>query len=149
MFSTCLTALSTWELVLDNSVHGEDNLEEKTREDADNDDGWPEIFYVFNWTWLTTSTWELVVFDTVDGEDNLEENTREIADMFDRMCHFGWIFLQLGCDMLLWWWLISKFFFILSTCLKINTHVLNVVRHVENIYKKLSCHTPSPLNITS
>ena len=41
-------------------MHGEDNLEEKTREDADNrmcylglnlfnnDDGWPEIFYVFN-----------------------------------------------------------------------------------------------------
>ena len=65
MFSTCLTALSTWELVLDNTVHGEDNLEEKTRQDADNrmyylglnlfnkdvicycDGGWPEIFLCF------------------------------------------------------------------------------------------------------
>ena len=105
MFSTCLTALSTWELVLDNTVHGEDNLEEKTRQDADNrmyylglnlfnkdvicysDGGWPEIFYVLNSTWLTTSTCELVVIDTVDGEDNLEEKAREVADI--RMYHFG------------------------------------------------------------
>ena len=87
-------------------VHGEDNFEEKTREDADNrmyylglnlfnkdvicycDGGWSEIFYAYNSKWLTTSTCELVVIDTVDREDNLEENTRETADMFDRMC-FG------------------------------------------------------------
>ena len=27
--------ISTWELEVDNTVHGEDNLDEKTREDAD------------------------------------------------------------------------------------------------------------------
>ena len=35
LFSTCLATLSTWELVVGDTVHGEDNLEEKTREDAD------------------------------------------------------------------------------------------------------------------
>ena len=35
LFLTCLTTLSTWELVVGDTVHGEDNLEEKTREDAD------------------------------------------------------------------------------------------------------------------
>ena len=67
------------------------------------------FFYVFNSTWLTTRICEWTVIDTVDGEDSLEENTREITDMFDRMCQFGWIFLQLGCDILWWWWLTSKF----------------------------------------
>ena len=35
LFSTCLTTLSTWELVVDDTVDNKDNLEEKTREDAD------------------------------------------------------------------------------------------------------------------
>ena len=40
----------------------------------------------------------------MDGKDNKEEKTREVADiiMDIRMYHFGWNFLQLGCDML-WW----------------------------------------------
>ena len=41
---------------------------------------------------------KLVVDDTVDGKDNLDKKTREVADI--RMYHFGWNFLQLGCDML-------------------------------------------------
>ena len=35
LFSTCLTTLSTWELVVDDTVDNKDNLEEKTREDPD------------------------------------------------------------------------------------------------------------------
>ena len=35
LFSTCLTTLSTWELVVDDTVDNKDNLEQKTREDAD------------------------------------------------------------------------------------------------------------------
>ena len=35
MFSTYLTTLNTLEMVVDHPVHSEDNLEEKTREDAD------------------------------------------------------------------------------------------------------------------
>ena len=35
MFSTCQTTLSKWELVVGDTMYGEDNLEEKTREDAD------------------------------------------------------------------------------------------------------------------
>ena len=64
VFSTL--TLSTWELVLDDTVHGKDNLEEKTREDADNrmyylrlnmfnkdvicccDGGWHESFSMFS-----------------------------------------------------------------------------------------------------
>ena len=49
-------------------------------------------------TYLTKlNTGELVVNHTVDGEDNQEEKTMEVADI--RMYHFGWNFLQLGCDM--------------------------------------------------
>ena len=38
--------------------------------------------------------------DTVGGKDkdNLEEKTREVVDI--RMYHFGWNFLQLGCNLL-------------------------------------------------
>ena len=46
----------------------------------------------------TLSTFELVIYDTVDGKENLEKKTREVTEI--RMNHFGWIFLQLGCDML-------------------------------------------------
>ena len=35
LFSTCLATLSTRELVVDDTVDNKDNLEEKTREDAD------------------------------------------------------------------------------------------------------------------
>ena len=35
VFSTYLTTLNTRELVVDHTVHSEDNLEEKTREDTD------------------------------------------------------------------------------------------------------------------
>ena len=35
MFSTCLTTLSTRELVVDDTMGDKDNLEEKTREDVD------------------------------------------------------------------------------------------------------------------
>ena len=88
MFSTCLTALSTWELVLDNTVHGEDNLEEKTREDADirmyylglnlfnkdvicsGDGVWPESFLRMFSTGLTSlRSCVLMVDDAVDGKD--------------------------------------------------------------------------------
>ena len=41
---------------------------------------------------------ELVVDDNVDGKDNEEGKTTEVADI--RMYHFGWNFLQLGCDVL-------------------------------------------------
>ena len=46
----------------------------------------------------TLSQCELVVDDNVDGKDNEEGKTTEVADI--RMYHFGWNFLQLGCDML-------------------------------------------------
>ena len=50
-------------------------------------------------TCLTTlRTCELVIDDTVDGKENLEKKTREVTEI--RMYHFGWNFLQLGCDML-------------------------------------------------
>ena len=35
LFSTCLTTLSTCELVVDNTVDGKDNMEEKISEVAD------------------------------------------------------------------------------------------------------------------
>ena len=35
LFLTCVTTLSTWELVVDDTMGDKDNLEEKTREDAD------------------------------------------------------------------------------------------------------------------
>ena len=46
----------------------------------------------------TLSQCELVVDDNVDGKDNEEGKTMEVADI--RVYHFGWNFLQLGCDML-------------------------------------------------
>ena len=46
----------------------------------------------------TLSTFELVIYDTVDGKENLEKKTREVTEI--RMYHFGWNFIQLGCDML-------------------------------------------------
>ena len=65
---------------------------------------------VYSSTCLTTfSQYELVVNGTVD---NKEGKTRKVADI--RMYHVGWNYLQLGCDILGWWWLTSKFF-ILST----------------------------------
>ena len=66
LFSTCLATLSTRELVVDDTVDNKDNLEQKTREDADIrmyylglnlfnkdvicycDGGWPEIFFLFS-----------------------------------------------------------------------------------------------------
>ena len=84
-----------------------------------------EIFFkedvVVCWWWLTWnlfipstclttfSQYELVVNGIVD---NKEGKTRKVADI--RMYHVSWNYLQLGCDMLGWWWLTSKFF-ILST----------------------------------
>ena len=35
LLSRCLTILSTWEFVVDDTVDNKDNLEQKTREDAD------------------------------------------------------------------------------------------------------------------
>ena len=90
--------ISTWELEVDNTVHGEDNLEEKTREDADIriyhiswrlfDRTWyavmmlvdMRVFNVFNMS-DQISTWELEVNNTVHGEDNLEEKTRKDAEI--------------------------------------------------------------------
>ena len=85
-------------LLVDDTVHGEDNLEEKTREDAD-----IRIYHIswrfligcdmLWWCWMTRefflfltcvttlSTWELVVDDTMGDKDNLEEKTREDADI--------------------------------------------------------------------
>ena len=57
------------------------------------------IFFLLILTCMTTSSiYELVVDDTVDGKGNLEEKTREVVDI--RMYHFGWNFLQLGCNRL-------------------------------------------------
>ena len=117
-------------LVVESTVNGKNNKENKTREFAD------MRMYHFSWnfllqgcdvlwwwllTWeffilstcLTTfSTCELVVDETVDSKDNLEEKAKEVADI--RMYHFSKNFLRLGRDMLWWWWLTSTFF-ILST----------------------------------
>ena len=84
--------------MVDDTVHGEDNFEEKTREDAD--------IRIYHISWLffermwyalmmlvdmrffcTLSTWELVVDDIVDNKDNLEQKTREDADI--RMYYLG------------------------------------------------------------
>ena len=92
-------------LVVDDTVHGEDNFEEKTREDAD-----IRIYHiswhffigvdVMWWCWLTRdflfvldilttlSTWELLVDHTIHSEDNLEEKTREDTDI--RIYHISW-----------------------------------------------------------
>ena len=83
---TCLTRLSTWELVVDDTMDGKDNLEEKTREVADIQMyhyGWNFLQLgseMLCWRWLTSffllsasvTTWTrvLMVGDTVDGKDN-------------------------------------------------------------------------------
>ena len=67
-----------------------------------------KLVYSFNMSDHIKSMW-------VGGQrhaDNKEGKTRKVADI--RMYHVGWNYLQLGCDMLGWWWLTSKFF-ILST----------------------------------
>ena len=119
--------LSTWELVVKDTMDGEGNPEENTREVADN--GMYHISWDFlqlerdmvcRWwlTWklfiasiyLTTlSKCELVANVTVDGMDNKEGKSREVANI--RMYHFGWNFFQLGCDMLWWWWSESIFLY--------------------------------------
>ena len=80
--------------MVNDTVHGEDNLEEKTREDADIriyhiswlffDRMWYALMmvvdmrvFLFSRCLTILSTWELAVDDTVDNKDNLEEKTRE------------------------------------------------------------------------
>ena len=56
-----------------------------------------KLVYSFNMS-DHISQCELVVDDNVDGKDNEEGKTTEVADI--RIYHFGWNFLELGCDML-------------------------------------------------
>ena len=58
------------------------------------------IRVIFSMCLATLSTCGLVMDGTAFGKNNNEEKTREVADI--RMYHFGWIFFQLGGD-LLWW----------------------------------------------
>ena len=59
ILSTCLTTLNTCELVVDGTVVGKTNKEEKTRDVAADIGMYHFIKYI-----------ELVVDDTVDGQDN-------------------------------------------------------------------------------
>ena len=69
--------------------------------------------------------------DTVGGKDkdNLEEKTREVVDI--RMYHFGWNFLQLGCNLLSWWWLISVFVIYSTSVTTLGSCVLMVKHTVD------------------
>ena len=68
---TCLTRLSTWELVVDNTMDGKDNLEEKTREVADIQ------MYHYGWNFLQLGSemlcwrWLTSFFFTFSQCDNL------------------------------------------------------------------------------
>ena len=64
---------------------------------------------IFSTCLATLSTCGLVVDGTAVGKDNNEEKIREVAVI--RMYHFGWNFLQLGCDMLGPWWLSQCFLY--------------------------------------
>ena len=86
-------------LVVDDTVYGEDNFEEKTREEADiriYHISWHFVligcdmlwwcwltweFFLFSTCLTTLSTWKLVVDDTMDDKDIFEEKTREDADI--------------------------------------------------------------------
>ena len=93
-----LPTFCSFGLVVDGTVDGKNNKEEKTREVADT------MMYHFSWkflqlgcdmqwwwwlTWMffilttcliTLKSRVLMVNDTLDGKDNLEEKTREVAD---------------------------------------------------------------------
>ena len=91
--------------MVDDTVHGKDNFEEKTREDADIRKYNISWRFLFDRMWYalmmlvdmrvsfssicvtTLRTWELVDDDTMGDKDNLEEKTREDADI--RMYYLG------------------------------------------------------------
>ena len=87
-------------MVVNNSVDGKDNLEEKTREVTD------IRMYHLGWNFLrlgvdiiltcltTLRTYESVADHTMDGKDNLEEKTSEVVDIRNVLlrknsCSFG------------------------------------------------------------
>ena len=85
----------------------------------------------FTWNLFISSTcltilsqYKLVVNGTVD---NKEGKTRKVADI--RVYHVGWNYLQLGCDMLGWWWLTSKFFYTFNHCDTLQVLCIDGRRH--------------------
>ena len=87
-------------MVVKDTVDGVDNLEEKTREDADIRmcpfgciflyrgcdavvmvSWWTSKFFLLSTSLITLRSCGLVVGNTVHGEDNFEEKTREDADI--------------------------------------------------------------------
>ena len=100
---TRLTTLSTYELVVDDTVDGKDNLEEKAREVVDIRMyfGWNflqlgcnllswwwliSVFFIYSTSVTTLRSCVLMVNHTVDGKDNSMEETIVVIDIM--MYHF-------------------------------------------------------------
>ena len=88
----------------------------------------------------------LLVDGAVDGEKNLEKKTREVADI--GVYQFSWNFLQRGCDTTMNSLTSLVFFSRLFSPSKVssttNSHVLNVVPHVESKQKNLDVNQYHP-----